>query len=189
MNRLNLRLTTSFAFCVFGGAIFWTSTLNEQASFSQFASPRFLQGLGVAFFYLPLNQILLAGVPPNDLASASGLSNFVRTMAGSIATAVSVWMWNRRTDYHHTVLIEHIRNSAQGWTQYQADLNARGISGTGAFQYVDRIIGTQASTLAVNDVFFFLGCLFILLIPFVWLAKPPFKARGSDAVALTGSDH
>src|SRR5882757_1516758 len=30
MNRLNLRLTTSFAFCVFGGAIFWTSTLTEK---------------------------------------------------------------------------------------------------------------------------------------------------------------
>jgi MFS transporter, DHA2 family, multidrug resistance protein len=181
MNRLNLRLTTSFAFCVFGGAIFWASTLNEQASFGQFATPRFMQGLGLAFFYLPLNQILLSGIPSNDLASASGLSNFVRTMAGSISTAVTVWVWNRRTDYHHTVLIEHIRNSAYGWTQYQADLNAQGISGTGAFQYVDGIIGDQAATLAVNDVFFALGCLFILLIPFVWLAKPPFRARGSDA--------
>jgi MFS transporter, DHA2 family, multidrug resistance protein len=97
MNRMNLRLAASFAFCVFGGAVFWTSTLNDTASFSQFATPRFLQGLGVAFFFLPLNQILLSGVPPSDLASASGLSNFVRTMSGSIATAVTVWTWNRRT--------------------------------------------------------------------------------------------
>jgi DHA2 family multidrug resistance protein len=181
MSRLNLRLAASFAFCVFGGAVFWTSTLNEQASFGQFATPRFLQGLGLAFFFLPLNQILLAGVPPSDLASASGLSNFVRTMAGSIATAVTVWTWNRRTDYHHTVLSEHVRNSASGWTQYQADLSARGITGTDAFQYVDRIIGDQAATLAVNDVFFALGCMFIVWIPFVWLARPPFTQRGSDA--------
>jgi MFS transporter, DHA2 family, multidrug resistance protein len=181
MNRLNLRLAASFAFCVFGGAVFWTSTLNETASFSQFATPRFLQGLGLAFFFLPLNQILLSGVPPSDLASASGLSNFVRTMSGSIATAVTVWTWNRRTDYHHSVLVEHVRNSANGWTQYQADLGTLGITGNGAFQYVDRLIGGQAATLAVNDVFFALGCMFILLVPFVWFAKPPFVARGSDA--------
>jgi DHA2 family multidrug resistance protein len=181
MNRMNLRLAASFAFCVFGGAIFWTSTLNETASFGQFATPRFLQGLGLAFFFLPLNQILLSGIPPSDLASASGLSNFVRTMSGSIATAVTVWTWNRRTDYHHAVLVEHVRNSANGWTQFQADLGALGITGNGAFQYVDRLIGGQAATLAVNDVFFALGCMFLLLVPFVWFAKPPFGARGSDA--------
>jgi DHA2 family multidrug resistance protein len=181
MPRMNLRLAASFAFCVFGGAVYWTSTLNETASFSQFATPRFLQGLGLAFFFLPLNAIMLSGVRPSDLASASGLSNFVRTMAGSISTAVTVWMWNRRTDYHHTVLAEHIRNSASGWTQYQNSLDEQGIRGTGAFAYVDHIIGNQAATLAVNDVFFGLACIFICLVPFVWLAKPPFTARGSDA--------
>ena len=101
MNKLNLRLAASFAFCVFAFAIFWAATLNDTASFAQFATPRFLQGLGIAFFFLPLNQIMLSGIPPSDLASASGLSNFVRTMSGSIATALTVFMWNRRTDYHH----------------------------------------------------------------------------------------
>jgi DHA2 family multidrug resistance protein len=181
MNRLNLRLAASFAFCVFAFAIFWAATLNDTASFAQFATPRFLQGLGIAFFFLPLNQILLSGIPPSDLASASGLSNFVRTMSGSIATALTVFMWNRRTDYHHAVLTEHIRNSADTWTQYQSQLATHGITGTGAFQYVDRLITSQAMTLGVNDVFHFLGWMYLLLIPFVWLAKPPFKPRGAEA--------
>ena len=181
MNRLNLRLAASFAFALFGCVIFWTATLNQTASFGQFATPRFLQGLGIAFFFLPLNAILLSGVPPGDLASASGLSNFARTMSGSIATAVTVWIWNRRTDYHHAVLTEHIRNSAQGWNQYQEHLAGRGISGTGAFQYVEQVISNQAMTLGVNDVFLMLGVMYLLLIPFVWLARPPFTARGADA--------
>jgi DHA2 family multidrug resistance protein len=146
MNRLNLRLATTFAFCVFGGAVLWMSSLNESASFAQFATPRLVQGLGIAFFFLPLNQIMLAGVPPRDLASASGLSNFVCTMASSTATAATVWMWNWRTDYHHT----------------------------------ERVVSGQAATLAVNDVLFAIACMFLLLIPFVWLAKPPFAGRGSD---------
>ena len=181
MNRLNLRLAASFAFMVFAFAIFWAATLNDTASFSQFATPRFLQGLGIAFFFLPLNQIMLSGVPPSDLASASGLSNFVRTMSGSIATALTVFLWNRRTDYHHAVLTEHVSNSAGAWTQYQAQLNDHGVAGTGAFQYVDQVITSQAMTLGVNDVFHVLGWMYLLLIPFVWLTKPPFTARGADA--------
>jgi DHA2 family multidrug resistance protein len=181
MNRLNLRLAASFAFMVFAFAIFWAATLNDTASFSQFATPRFLQGLGIAFFFLPLNQIMLSGVRPSDLASASGLSNFVRTMSGSIATALTVFLWNRRTDYHHAVLTEHVRNSAGAWTQYQSQLNDHGVAGTGAFQYVDQLITSQAMTLGVNDVFHFLGWMYLLLIPFVWLTKPPFTPRGADA--------
>ncbi|MGB6308982.1 MAG: MFS transporter, partial [Steroidobacteraceae bacterium] len=181
MNRMNLRLAASFAFFVFAMAIFWAATLNDTASFRELATPRFLQGLGIAFFFLPLNQIMLSGIPPRDLATASGLSNFVRTMSGSIATALTVFMWNRRTDYHHAVLTEHVSNSAGAWSQYQTRLNDLGVAGTSAFQYVDQVITGQAMTLGVNDVFHFLGWMYLLLIPFVWLTKPPFTQRGADA--------
>ncbi len=181
MNRLNLRLAASFAFCVFSFAIFWAATLNDTASFAQFATPRFLQGLGIAFFFLPLNQILLSGIPPSDLASASGLSNFVRTMSGSIATAMTVFMWNRRTDYHHAVLTEHVRTSSNAWTRYQAGLADHVASGAGVFQYVDQVITQQAMTLGVNDVFHVLAWMYLLLIPFLWLARPPFGARAAEA--------
>ncbi|MEA3139257.1 MAG: transporter, family, multidrug resistance protein [Gammaproteobacteria bacterium] len=181
MNRLNLRLAASFAFLIFGFSVFWTATLNESASFIQFAIPRFLQGLGVAFFFLPLNQILMSGVAPNELASASGVSNFVRTMAGSFATAITVWIWNQRSDYHHAVLTEHIKNSSQSWLQYLAQLGAHGIKGVGASEYVNQLISNQASTLGVNDVFNMLGILYLILIPFVWFARPPFGARAARA--------
>lgn len=179
MNRMDLRLAISFAFCVFGGAVFWTSTLNEQASFAQFATPRMIQGLGLSFFFLPLNQIYLSGIASRDLASASGLSNFIRTISGSISTAVSVWIWNRRTDYHHAVLVEHIRDSAQGFVNYQSQLSRLGITGQGAYQAVERTVNGQASTMGVNDVFFVLACIFFCLIPFVWFARPPFGARAA----------
>jgi DHA2 family multidrug resistance protein len=136
---------------------------------------------GVNIIFLPLNQIMLSGIPPSDLASASGLSNFVRTMSGSIATAMTVFLWNRRTDYHHAVLTEHIRDSAGAWTDYQTQLGNHGVSGTGAFEYVEHLITTQAMTLGVNDVFHVLGWMYVLLIPFIWLARPPFTARGADA--------
>jgi DHA2 family multidrug resistance protein len=103
----------------------------------------------------------------------------MRTMAGSFSTAITVWLWNRRTDYHHAVLTEHIRTAADAWTQYQSALGARGINGAGASEYVNLVINNQASTLAVNDVFTMLALVYLLLIPVVWFAKPPFGARAA----------
>ncbi len=102
-------------------------------------------------------------------------------MSGSFSTAIAVWVWNRRSDYHHAVLTEHIRNSAEAWTQYQAQLAAHGITGVRRLRVCEfQVISGQASTLAVNDVFNVLGVLFLLLIPLVWFAKPPFGARAAN---------
>jgi DHA2 family multidrug resistance protein len=58
---------------------------------------------------------------------------------------------------------------------------SHGITGTNALQYVDVIIGRQAETLAVNDVFVVLAWGFVLLVPFVWFAKPPFAGSRPGA--------
>jgi DHA2 family multidrug resistance protein len=132
----------------------------------------------MAFFFLPLNQILMSGVTSNELASASGVSNFTRTMSGSFSTAITVWIWNRRSDYHHAVLTEHINNSAPAWSSYQAQLSTHHIAGAGEF--VNQVITSQSSTLGVNDVFYLMGFIFLTLVPVIWLSKPPFGARAAN---------
>jgi DHA2 family multidrug resistance protein len=179
IHRINLRAAPTFAFCVFATSLYWVSTLNDQASFGQLALPRLLQGVGLALFFLPLNQIVMSGVSPNELALAAGLSNFLRTIAGSISTAVCIWMWNDRTDFHHGVLIEHITNDAVPNIAYQAQLAEQGLPAGLNFAYIERIIGQQASTLGANDVFYMLSILYIVMIPFLWFAKPPFGAAGA----------
>jgi MFS transporter, DHA2 family, multidrug resistance protein len=134
----------------------------------------------MAFFFLPLNQILMSGVTPNELASASGVSNFTRTMSGSFATAITVWIWNRRSDYHHAVLAEHISNSSQAWSAYQAQLGAHHIRGVGAAEFANQVISSQSSTLGVSDVFNLMGLIFLALIPVIWLSRPPFGARAAN---------
>lgn len=176
LHRLNLRVTTSLAFTIFSICMFWVATLTNQASFSQLATPRLWQGIGIAMFFLPLNQVLMSNIKPHELASASGLSNFLRTIAGSISTAVSIWLWNDREDFHHAVLTEHIHPDSPGWKQTQQTLGGMGLADTQTYAYVENVISQQASTLAVNDLYMLFGIVFALLIPIVWFAKPPFQA-------------
>ncbi|MGE0115605.1 MAG: DHA2 family efflux MFS transporter permease subunit [Steroidobacteraceae bacterium] len=176
MHRMNLRVAASVAFIIFSICMFWVSTLTNQASFSQLATPRLWQGIGIAMFFLPLNQVLMSNIKPHELASASGLSNFLRTIAGSISTAVSIWLWNDREDFHRAVLVEHIRPDSPGWNQTQQTLINLGLPDTQTYGYVESVIKQQAATLAVNDLYMLFGVVFALLIPIVWFARPPFQS-------------
>jgi MFS transporter, DHA2 family, multidrug resistance protein len=178
MHKINLRAAVTFAYLVFSTSLFLVSTLNDQASFSQLSLPRLLQGVGLAFFFLPLNQIVMSGVTASELASAAGLSNFLRTIAGSISTAMCIWIWNDRSEFHHAILSEHLRPDATGFIAYQSQLATQGVTDT-AFAAMDRTISVQATTMGANDVFLMLCVLYIFLIPLVWYSRPPFGSAGS----------
>jgi MFS transporter, DHA2 family, multidrug resistance protein len=176
--RVNLRLAPTIAFLVLGICMVWFSRQTEQASFGQLALPRFFMGFGLALFFLPLNQIIMAGVSQSELASAAGLSNFVRTLSGSIATAACVFFWTQRSEVHYGRLVEHVSPDSPGWADYEASLAQQGITGDSALAYVSQMIQLQASTLGANDLFLGMAMLFIALIPVVWLARPPFRTIG-----------
>jgi DHA2 family multidrug resistance protein len=143
--------------------------------------PRFIMGIGLSLFFLPLNQIIMSGLPSSQIASAAGLSNFMRTISGSMSTAICVFYWNNRSEYHYAVLTEHITTDSPAWVDYQAQLAAQGISGDAAFASTSHVLNVQAMTMGANDIFLLLAVLFTVLIPLVWLAKPPFRAVGTGA--------
>jgi DHA2 family multidrug resistance protein len=178
LGRINLRLAPSIAFVILGGSLFWFSQQNEQASFGQLAMPRFIMGFGLSLFFLPLNQIIMAGVSASELASAAGLSNFVRTISGSISTAACVYLWNERSEQHYARLTETLTPDSVAWMDYKAALAQQGITGDAALMQMSHLAQTQAATLGANDLFFALALLFVGLIPAVWLARPPFRTVG-----------
>ena len=182
INKIDLRMATSFAFIVFAGSSFWAGTRTDQASYFQYALPRFCQGIGIAFFFVPINQIILSGLKPSEIASASGLSNFVRTIGGSISTAVSTWLWEDRASYHRTVLVEHVNSNSPGLQHYQSQLQGLGF-GDGRWQpVVDHVITVQAHTMAANDMFRIFGWIFLAIVPILWLSRPPFGAKTMEGV-------
>ncbi len=174
IQRLELRWVVTFSFSVFAATSYWFSTFPADTSFWQFVLPRFLMGLAIPCFFIPLNQIILSGLKPHEIASASGLSNFFRTIAASISTAVTVTMWQHRGDFHHATLAEHVTAANPATQQFIGGLTAIGAPGNGPWQIVDNIVNREALTLAVNDVFLLYAALFVVMIPIVWLARPPF---------------
>ena len=174
IQRLELRSVVTFAFIVFAVTSYWFASFPDNASFEQLLWPRFIMGIGIPCFFIPLNQVFLSGLKPHEIASASGLANFCRTIAASISTAVTVTLWQHRGDYHHAVLAEHLNSASPAAMGYLDGLGALGGPATRAWSIVEALVTRQALTLAVNDVFLLCTAIFLVMIPVVWLAKPPF---------------
>jgi len=181
--RINLRAAPTLAFVIQFVALMWFASETAQVSFGQMALPRFIMGFGLPLFFLPLNQIIMSGLPASELASAAGLSNFVRTFSGSVATAVTVFFWTDRSEYHYATMTEHLTPDSPAWAAYQSQLNDLGIHGDAAYATTAQVINSQALTMGANDMFLIFAMLFVVMVPLVWLARPPFKAVG------TGSAH
>jgi DHA2 family multidrug resistance protein len=179
LHRINLRLAPTMSFCIMTAMMFWFASQTDQASFGQITLPRFIMGFGLPLFFLPLNQIIMAGIPPHEIASAAGLSNFVRTFSGSISTAVCVFFWTNRSEYHYATLTEHITPDSPAWAAYQAQLAQAGLTGNAGMASVSQVVNGQALTMGANDIFFGIAVLFVILIPMVWMARPPFRAVGT----------
>ncbi|MEO7071477.1 MAG: MFS transporter, partial [Rhodanobacter sp.] len=174
IHRLELRAVVTFAFIVFAVTSFWFASFDSSASFGTLVVPRFVMGIGIACFFIPLNQMYLSGLPADQVASASGVANFCRTLASSISTAATVTLWQHRSEYHHAALTEHITPAAPAANQFLQHLELGGFSPKQGLQVIDQLITREALTLAVNDVYLVCAWLFLAMIPLLWFARPPF---------------
>lgn len=134
-----------------------------QVSSEYLTSIRFLVGLAMPFLWVPLQMITLSGVPPEKMASATGLSNFVRMLSSSLATALGITLWDQRTIIHRADLVESV-----SMTQYQGVLAASGMDAQGMVnsevELLEILINQQARTMAQQDVYIVGACILLSLI-------------------------
>jgi len=172
LQRWDSRAVVSIGFIVFAIVSFWSATFTLDTSFAQVVAPRLLQGIGIACFFVPINTILLSGIEENRLASASGLSNFVRTLSAAIGTSISVTLWDHRAIFHHARLTEAVSQGSIATKDYVAQLQSLGFSGTGTYAQIEQQLTSQAYMMAANDFYYICGAVFIVLIGMVWMTKP-----------------
>ncbi len=183
-NRFDLRILASFAFIAMSLTSFARSHFNLDVDFHHVALVQLFQGLGVALFFMPVLQILLSDLEPHEIAAGSGLATFVRTLGGSFAASLTTYAWSERGAVHHAHMTERVSmldpTAMEAVAQYGGGDLQRGAA------VLEKMISNQAAQLGFNEVFHLLGIIFIGVILFVWLAKPPFGAKTGGAPAGGG---
>jgi DHA2 family multidrug resistance protein len=184
VGKVDPRKYATFAFIVFGLVLWMRSNFNTSADFRTIMVPTIIQGVAMAFFFIPLMTITLSGLSPDRIPAASGLTNFVRITAGAMGTSISTTMWESRAALHHSHLAEAVNPANNAAQSALSGLAAGGLSPDQALAQVNRLVDQQAFTMAATDLFWLSAALFLALIPLVWLSHPQQGgAGGGDAAA------
>ncbi|WP_067700377.1 DHA2 family efflux MFS transporter permease subunit [Erwinia sp. ErVv1] len=172
-NRVDMRLLVTFSFIVYSICYYWRAIIfSPDITFSAIVLPQFIQGFAIACFFLPLTTISLAGLPSDRFASATSMSNFLRTLSGSIGTSLTITLWSRRETLHHSELSEFVRPGNPAWQQTEQVLHGMGLSPAQTLAWVDQQITQQALILSANEIFALSAAVFLFLTLLVWFAKP-----------------
>jgi MFS transporter, DHA2 family, multidrug resistance protein len=183
MHRFDPRVLVTISFGVFALVLYMRGQFNTNATIMTLLVPTLVQGIAMAFFFIPLITISLSGLPPERIPAASGLFNFARITAGSFGTSITTTLWDRRATLHHAQLVERLSGNNSVSLQTLGNLRASGAGGEQSLDMVNRLVDQQAFMLSANDIFFVSGLLFLGLIAVIWFARPSHAAASGAAAA------
>ena len=175
------------AFIIFALVLWLRSQFTTGTDFTHILIPTLIQGVAMAFFFIPLTTITLAGQPPERIPAAAGLSNFTRITAGAMGTSLATTLWDDRAALHHAHLTEPLVQGQGVLAQTLDGLRSAGLSTEQALATISRLIDQQAYTRAVDDIFLGSAYLFLALIGLIWLTQRPPRAQTGNAVDAGGA--
>jgi MFS transporter, DHA2 family, multidrug resistance protein len=169
-DKVDPRLLVTVGFSVFAAVSFANAGASTDIDFAQVFTPRLAWGIGTACFFIPLITLSLRGLPRSQLASASGLFNFVRLLALGFGTSLSVTLWDRRATAHDHYLTTHLTVLSPQTREWLDQAHALGLGQLQGLDALAHTVSRQAFMLATNDVFWLSGWVFLSLIGVIWLA-------------------
>ena len=180
INRVDPRVFATIGFFIFAVVLWMRSQFNTQADFATILWPTVIQGAAIGFFFIPLFNLALSGVPAAKVSSASGLINFVRITAGAFGASVVTTLWEDRAAMHHAYLSEHISVTNPAAWQTLRMLTRSAVTRAEGLELINRAVDQQAFMLAANDIFRVSAALFLLLLFIVWHARPAQVTAAAD---------
>ncbi|QDK35464.1 DHA2 family efflux MFS transporter permease subunit [Sphingomonas sp. IC081] len=169
VNRFDPRLIVSIGLVGLGGMTAWRMGFNQDVTFLQMAIPTLLTGPFMVMLFVPVTGIAMASVKPEEQASAAGLSNFMRTMGGAIATSLVQTGWSDAARENQTELAGAMTSASQTVDSFVAG----GMSQDGATATLTSIVESQSVMLATLDMFAIITVCFAFAATLIWLAPKP----------------
>jgi len=174
------------AVTVVGMSFLHYSHFNLDTDYSHYAWARALQGLGYAFFFVPLSVIAYSELKPSQNNKASSITNFFRNWGGSFGIAFISTMSDRRLNFHQATVGANLPPSSPALQQQVGQtagyLRAHGFSAADAqsasYSHYYSQLQAHAHLLAFMDCFYIIGIVTLVAAPLVLLTRK-FKLGGS----------
>jgi DHA2 family multidrug resistance protein len=183
---LDPRAMMLMGFMGFALGTYMASGITVDWDFYELLLPQILRGCSLMLCMVPINNLSLGTLPPEQLKNASGLYNLTRNLGGAVGLAVINTVLNNRLDLHLQRLHESVawgrvvaEDTLAALTQKLSEQIPDG--DLAAIKQLSMLVRRQASVMAFADVFIVLTALFAgMALLAVFMKKP------ADGVQASG---
>ncbi|MFG1401645.1 DHA2 family efflux MFS transporter permease subunit [Xanthobacter sediminis] len=185
MTRLDPRVMMGIAFAGFALGTWWITFITKDWDFWELVIPQVLRGTSLMLAMIPINNISLGTLPPDQLKNASGLFNLTRNLGGAVGLALINTVLNHRWDLHLARLHESVQWGSAAAVErldgLTATFSALGSNATdAALKQLALLVRQQALVMAFADVFALLTVLFLCLVAAAPLMRRPKPGTGGS---------
>jgi DHA2 family multidrug resistance protein len=164
---------------VFGWSMWQHSLFTNESGWDDYLWPMVLRGVGLGLVFIPLNNLALGNLPPQQVAAGRGIYNLMRQLGGSVGIATSATLFVQFQQSNRGELLRHVSQFSDVSLLRLAKLKAMLISHgtpellaqTKALWLMDGIVRKQAAMLAFERLFLGFGLMLIIALPLLLLMK------------------
>jgi DHA2 family multidrug resistance protein len=175
-SKIDPRLQIGIGFALTAFGLYLNTILTADSAFRELFIPQAVRGVGMMFSMVPVTNLALGTLPPEQLSNASGLFNLMRNLGGAIGLAGINTVMTDRQAVHLSRLSDHLslaRPQVQSFVDMTSGRLGDQISGDstlGAIARLSAILGREATIQTFSDCFLLMALAFgtgLLLIPLV----------------------
>jgi MFS transporter, DHA2 family, multidrug resistance protein len=191
ITRVEARWLVIVGMAISAAGLFLMSGFNLEVDFRTAMWARVVQNAGLAFLFVPINTMAFYYIAREKTGYATGLINLARNIGGSAGIALISTLLARRTQFHQQILAGHVTPYDPRYREMIESatglLVSKGASAVDAAHQAQAIlygmVQRQAAMLAFLDAFWVMGCVFLAVIPMMFLMRKmaPAKARAAAA--------
>jgi DHA2 family multidrug resistance protein len=181
-SRIDARKLLTAGFLGFGVCALIFGTINLDIGPYTLLIPIFLTGFALSFVFVPIATLMMATIPNKEMGNATGLSNMLRNIGGSIGISMATTALVRRAALHQTEIGANITPST--WVFQQKSAQVAGYLGhhigptagrPGSMGLLYGLMEQQSALMAYVDVFRWTALLAFFCAGAAWLFKKPAK--------------
>lgn len=147
------RIFWSIAIIFLGMSFYYTTYFNLDIDFERIAISRLLAGFGLAFFLPPIFRMAY-GLYPKQFIDVVGLLQVTRALGSGLGAAIFNTIWERRQVFFYERLVSRLTPLSPITEEYYTSAGIRGLHGETATAQLDYLSQREASSLALDDVFY-----------------------------------
>ena len=138
-----------------------------------------VRGVGMGLLFIPITTLALSGLKGKEIGEGASFTGMMRQLGGSFGVALITTLMTRKTVQHRADLVANLDVNDPNVQQYLSSLQhgfaakglAPNIAQQGAVKAMEGAVMKQAAVLSYMDVFYYIGVMFLVCIPFVLLVK------------------